>query len=113
MGLIFAPAMSTATYGVLPADAGVASATVNAMQQVGGSVGTAVLSTIATGSLGRIPTPVSIVHGYTLAFGASAGLFAVGALVALALFVRGVRAALPASDTEASAPPAPDLKLVA
>ena len=113
MGLIFAPAMSTATYGVLPADAGVASATVNAMQQVGGSVGTAVLSTIATGSLGRIPTAVSIVHGYTLAFGASAGLFGVGALVALALFVRGVRAALPASDAEASPAPAPDLKLAA
>ena len=98
---------------MLPADAGVASATVNAMQQVGGSVGTAVLSTIATGSLGRIPTAVSIVHGYTLAFGASAGLFGVGALVALALFVRGVRAALPASDAEASAAPASDLKLAA
>ena len=32
------------------------------------------LSTIATGSLGRIPTATGIVHGYTLAFGVSAGL---------------------------------------
>ncbi|HXS44024.1 MAG TPA: MFS transporter, partial [Solirubrobacteraceae bacterium] len=46
LGLIFAPAMSTATLGVEPTDAGVASAMVNTCQQVGGSVGTAVLSTI-------------------------------------------------------------------
>jgi EmrB/QacA subfamily drug resistance transporter len=91
MGLIFAPAMSTATYGVQALDAGVASATVNAMQQVGGSVGTAVLSTIATGAVGRIPTAVAIVHGYTLAFWAAAGLFAVGALAAMVLFRRGIQ----------------------
>ena len=47
MGLIFAPAMNTATLGVDPGDAGVASAMVNTAQQVGGSVGTALLSTIA------------------------------------------------------------------
>ncbi|HEX4035461.1 MAG TPA: MFS transporter [Solirubrobacteraceae bacterium] len=98
MGLIFAPSMATATLGVLPSDAGVASATVNTMQQVGGSVGTAVLSTIATSSLGRVPTPVAVVHGYTLAFGASAGLFALGAIVAMLLFTRGVRAAAPSGE---------------
>jgi hypothetical protein len=36
LGLIFAPAMSTATLGVAPTDAGVASAMVNTSQQVGG-----------------------------------------------------------------------------
>jgi len=41
MGLTFATAMSNATYGVSPADAGVASAMVNTSQQVGGSIGTA------------------------------------------------------------------------
>ncbi len=46
MGMIVAPAMSTATTGVKPQDAGVASALVNTMQQVGGSVGTAMLSTL-------------------------------------------------------------------
>jgi EmrB/QacA subfamily drug resistance transporter len=95
IGLIFAPSMSTATFGVRPSDAGVASATVNAMQQVGGSVGTALLSTIATSAVGRIPTAANVVHGYTLAFGVSAGLFGVGALAALALFARGVRAPSP------------------
>ena len=46
MGNIFAPAISSATYGVDPADTGVASAMVNTMQQVGGSIGTALLSSI-------------------------------------------------------------------
>ena len=41
------PAMSTATLGVEPADAGVASAMVNTGQQIGGSIGTALLSTLA------------------------------------------------------------------
>ena len=47
LGLVFAPAISTATLGVAPADAGVASAMVNTSQQVGGSIGTALLSTLA------------------------------------------------------------------
>ena len=46
MGCIFAPAFSTATLGVKNSDAGIASAMVNTSQQVGGSVGTALLSTI-------------------------------------------------------------------
>src|SRR5207244_6737447 len=46
MGCIFAPAFSTATLGVEGSDAGVASAMVNTSQQVGGSVGTSLLSTI-------------------------------------------------------------------
>ena len=46
MGCIFAPAFSTATLGVDGSEAGVASAMVNTSQQVGGSVGTALLSTI-------------------------------------------------------------------
>jgi EmrB/QacA subfamily drug resistance transporter len=47
LGLVMAPAMSTATLGVDPHDAGVASAMVNTGQQVGGSIGTALLSTLA------------------------------------------------------------------
>ncbi|WKX72188.1 DHA2 family efflux MFS transporter permease subunit [Streptomyces sp. XD-27] len=48
MGTAFMPAMSLATHGVQPQDAGVASAMVNTSQQVGGAIGTALLSTIAT-----------------------------------------------------------------
>jgi len=61
-GMIFAPAISTATLGVGAEDAGVASATVNAGQQVGGSIGVALLSTLAASSVssyigGARPTP--------------------------------------------------------
>ncbi|MFI5756603.1 MFS transporter [Streptomyces sp. NPDC051569] len=48
LGLTFMPAIATGTSGVAPADAGVTSATVNTAQQVGGSIGTSLLNTIAT-----------------------------------------------------------------
>jgi EmrB/QacA subfamily drug resistance transporter len=90
MGNIFAPAFATATFGVAPRDTGVASAMVNTMQQVGGSVGTALLSSIFASAVssyvdGREPTPQTLgeaaVHGYTVAFWVAAGVFAVGAVV--------------------------------
>ena len=46
-GLILPSAIATATTGVLPQDTGVASALVNTMQQVGGSIGVSALSTVA------------------------------------------------------------------
>lgn len=51
IGAALSPAMQGAISGVSADDAGVASATVNTMQQVGGSVGTALLSTIASSAL--------------------------------------------------------------
>ncbi|MGW4228453.1 MFS transporter, partial [Streptomyces sp. NPDC004980] len=50
MGTAFMPAMSLATHGIEPRDAGVASAMVNTSQQVGGAIGTALLNTIAAGA---------------------------------------------------------------
>src|SRR3984893_1858435 len=93
-GMIFAPAINTATSGVQRQDSGVASALVNTMQQVGGSIGTAALSTIAltatTSYLGAHRTgplapATAAVHGYTAAFAVSAALFGIGALVAVLL----------------------------
>ena len=90
LGLIFAPAMSTATAGVEARDAGVASAMVNTAQQVGGSIGTALLSTLFTSAVSSAmgsthPTAATIagatMHGYTTAFWWSAGIFLLGALV--------------------------------
>jgi EmrB/QacA subfamily drug resistance transporter len=92
VGCIFAPAFSTATLGVKPTEAGVASAMVNTSQQVGGSVGTALLSTIfasaaATYASGHAKAAglsnAASIHGYTTAFWGAAGLFALGLLVAL------------------------------
>jgi EmrB/QacA subfamily drug resistance transporter len=97
-GLVVAPAMSAATLGVRPNDSGVASATLTASQQIGGSVGTALLSTIAasaaSGQLAGVrPTATLItsaaVHGYTTAFTLSGGLFAAGAVIAMCLFRSG------------------------
>ena len=57
-GMIFAPAINTATAGVRREDSGVASALVNTMQQVGGSIGTSALSTVAlTASASYLAAP--------------------------------------------------------
>ncbi len=100
LGLVMPPAMQLATGGVAAEDAGVASATVNAMQQVGGSIGTALLNTLAASAAtdylaGKDPTNKLVqaqatIESYTTAFWWSAGLFAVGALIAFLLFRRGV-----------------------
>jgi EmrB/QacA subfamily drug resistance transporter len=93
-GMIFAPAINTATTGVARQDSGVASALVNTMQQVGGSIGTAALSTLALTATatylaahhaGPLAQATAAVHGYNVAFTVSAALFAVGALVAFLL----------------------------
>ena len=98
LGLVFAPAMSTATLGVDRADAGVASALVNTGQQIGGSIGTALLSTLAASAASgfaahRRPSAdlaqLAAVHGYTTAFLWSAAIFAIGALVSWALLSGG------------------------
>jgi EmrB/QacA subfamily drug resistance transporter len=93
-GMIFSPAINTATAGVSRQDSGVASALVNTMQQVGGSIGTAALSTVAltattaylaTHHASHLAPVTAAVHGYSVAFAVSAALFAVGALIAVAL----------------------------
>ena len=98
LGLVFAPAMNTGTLGVEPHDAGVASATVNTSQQIGGAIGTALLSTLATSATnsylaGARPSAALIahatVHGYTTAFAWSAAIFAAGAILAAVAFRRG------------------------
>jgi EmrB/QacA subfamily drug resistance transporter len=90
MGTTFVPMSSTALLGVDPHDAGVASALVNATQQVGSSVGTAVLNTVfTTAAAGYVVAHLTAhastaavaaargagaVHGYTTAFTVSACL---------------------------------------
>ena len=92
MGCIFAPAFSTATLGVEGREAGVASAMVNTSQQVGGSVGTSLLSTIFASAVASYAAShlhtagladAAAVHGYTTAFWWSVGIFALGFVLAL------------------------------
>jgi EmrB/QacA subfamily drug resistance transporter len=105
MGLALSPSQNTATYRVPASDAGVASAMVNTMQQVGQSVGTALLNTIAisattsylTGhAAGTAPSAalqgLSVLHGYTTAFWWAAGILAAACLICSVLLRRGVLA---------------------
>ena len=94
LGQIFAQAINTATTGVAREDSGVASALVNTMQQVGGSIGTAALSTIALNAtssylIGHDAGPqtqaMAATYGYTVAFGVSAGLLVLGFILAIVL----------------------------
>ena len=109
LGLIFAPSINTATLGVSQEDAGVASATVNSCQQVGGSIGTAFLNTIATTAVtsylvGKTPTPLvaaqAAVHGYTVAFWWAAGIFLLGAVVSGTLLRPGAAAVGLVAETQ-------------
>ncbi|MEV6795349.1 MFS transporter [Streptomyces sp. NPDC051320] len=101
MGLTFMPVMATATAGVAQRDSGVTSASVNTAQQIGGSIGTALLNTIATTTTanwlaGRLPGATSklekaqlvksgVVHGFTVATGWAALIMLVGAVLAVLL----------------------------
>ncbi|HEX5622017.1 MAG TPA: MFS transporter, partial [Solirubrobacteraceae bacterium] len=97
-GLVVAPSFATATLGVPRQDQGVASAMVNTSQQIGGSIGTALLSTLAVSATtdfiaqnGPRFAAQAAVEGYTTAFWWAAGIFAVGAVVTGSLLRSGVR----------------------
>ncbi len=94
VGMVFSPAIYAATAGVSRRDSGVASALANTVQQAGASIGTAALSTVAlTATAGYLAAHhaapaaqvAATVHGYTAAFTVSGTLFAVSALLAVAL----------------------------
>jgi EmrB/QacA subfamily drug resistance transporter len=115
LGLIFAQAINTATAGVAREDSGVASALVNTMQQVGGSIGTSALSTIALSATatylighdtGPQASAIAATYGYTIAFGVSAGLLGFGFILAIVL-VPSRRRLADLKDAGASTPAAP------
>jgi predicted MFS family arabinose efflux permease len=116
-GLSLAPSFSTGTLGLKPSDAGVGSATLNTSQQVGGSIGTALLNTLAAGAAtaylaGRVITPANLqaaaLHSYTTAFVYSALIFVVAAVTAGLVLPRGNMRTLsgpaPAGTTAEPAP---------
>ena len=97
-GLSVAPSFSTGTLGLRPHDAGVGSAALNTSQQVGGSIGTALLNTLAAGAasaylVGRVASPANvraaILHSYTTAFLWSSLIFVVGAVIAALVLTWG------------------------
>src|ERR1700733_5248913 len=111
-GLSVSPAFSTGTLGLAPQDAGVGSATLNTAQQVGGSIGTSLLNTLAAGAatsylVGRALTPANfqaaLVHSYTTAFLWSSLIFVAGAVVAGLVLQRGGLSALAAEGSSPKA----------
>ncbi|WP_328615085.1 MFS transporter [Amycolatopsis sp. NBC_00355] len=95
MGLVYTPMNNVALSGIDYADAGVASALVNTSQQIGGSLGTALLNTIFTTSVASYlaTTPgdavAATMHGYHVAFAVSAVLLVASAVLVCA-FVRAL-----------------------
>jgi EmrB/QacA subfamily drug resistance transporter len=119
MGAVFAPAFSTATLGVHRGDAGIASAMVNTSQQVGGSVGTALLSTIFASAAASYASAhihvanlaaAASIHGYTTAFVWAAAIFAIGLLVALVILPRDGAARARAAEANPRADLAPSVQ---
>ncbi|MFJ4921142.1 MFS transporter [Streptomyces sp. NPDC088725] len=116
MGTAFMPAMSLATHGIQPRDAGVASAMVNTSQQVGGAIGTALLNTIAAsattayvaghaaGGDKNLFQAQALVSGYTHAIWWAVGILLVAAVIAVTF----INAGRPGSSKVAAGGPGAD-----
>ncbi|WP_424532973.1 MFS transporter [Sphaerisporangium viridialbum] len=128
MGTAFMPAMSLATYGVKPRDAGVASAMVNTSQQVGGAIGTALLNTIAAGAattwvtshaaeargLGTVAfANQAAVHGYAAAIWWAVGILVLSAAIVLTLVTTGHQGGNPAASAEGEQDDTPAIPVLA
>jgi EmrB/QacA subfamily drug resistance transporter len=90
LGMSFVPITIAATNGVAAGDSGLASGLLNTTQQVGGSLGLAILSSVSTSRVtsalaGGSPLPAALTHGFKGAFMVAAVLCAMGVAVALAL----------------------------
>ena len=90
LGMSFVPITIAATNGVAASDSGLASGLLNTTQQVGGSLGLAILSSVSTSRAtsalaGGSPLPAALTHGFKGAFIVAAVLCAIGVVVALAL----------------------------
>jgi EmrB/QacA subfamily drug resistance transporter len=90
LGLVFVPVSSTSLLGVSGHDSGVASAMINTTQQVGGSIGTALLNTIASSAATSYVAAHGVasaikgeVHGFTLAYLAGTGFVALAIVITL------------------------------
>jgi EmrB/QacA subfamily drug resistance transporter len=118
MAGVFIPSASLALVGVGGHDAGIASAVLNTAQQIGGSLGVALLNTLYASAvtsimiserLQPVPTPFgpqppneALVHGYTVAFFWAAVLFLI-ALVGAVLLVNARKDDIPAEGAMAAA----------
>ena len=97
LGLTFVPMSIAALMGVTPRDAGLASGLINTSPQIGGAIGLAVASTLATSFANRFIeahpgtppfSPAAVVSGFHVAFAVQAALTVAAAVVAVVLIER-------------------------
>lgn len=100
IGCVFTPSIGVATSGVDPRQAGIAAATANTAMQIGSSLGTAVLNTVAVQATRGFPgtQTEALVHGYATATGGAALALVAGAALVLA-FLRPPATATPGHVT--------------
>ncbi|HEY2043465.1 MAG TPA: MFS transporter [Jatrophihabitans sp.] len=106
LALVIVPLSSLALTGVNDDDAGVASAVLNSTQQIGGSLGTALLNTFYASAVSSYVVahhlspsafnPLAAIHGYHVAFWIGVGLIA-AAFVAILILVNAGKATSPRS----------------
>ena len=97
LGMSFVPVTIAATTAVAPSDSGLAAGLLNTTQQVGGSIGLAVLSTVSATRVadalhGGAPLSVALTHGFKGSYTVAALLCAAGAILAFVLLPRRKRA---------------------
>jgi hypothetical protein len=101
IGFSFVPVAIAATQGVRGSEAGLVSGLVNTSRQVGGSIGLALLATIATQRtadvIGKVQPKVALTDGFQRAFVVGAGFALVGAAISLSVLVLGARRAAAAA----------------
>jgi EmrB/QacA subfamily drug resistance transporter len=111
LGLAVPPSVNTATSNVPRDDAGVGSAMVNTSQQIGASIGTSFLNTVAASAAATfvashhtsaaLATQAAL-HSYTVVFWWSAGILAAGAVATRLLFRSGAVAPTPVAEARAT-----------
>ena len=107
LGFTFVPISIAALAGVTGRDAGLASGLINTSQQIGGALGLALLTTVATSHISKLapngnPTPADLTSGYSLAFWVAAGV-AAAAIVVTLVIVRKQDLELAAAEAAAGA----------
>jgi hypothetical protein len=94
MALVFAPAANAVLGAVRPQEAGQASGATNAIRELGGTLGVAVLASVFAAH-GSLASPQEFTNGLTSAIWVGAAVLAAGAVVALLVPGRGRRATAP------------------
>jgi EmrB/QacA subfamily drug resistance transporter len=102
-GLCLGPVVSAATAGVPPHEVGAASALLNSSRQIGGSLGLAVLGTVAHHTSGGATTAEALSHGYALGLFLAAGLLIAAVGIALTVLPR-----TSPNGASSTGPPGPD-----